>query len=200
MPKALLLALVICSLASRASGEEKKPPLQHEARKNRVWSMWLNFETNCVQIDRVYIAKIKEDGELDPWQDANSELLIIQWTYDLPEPGTMPNYGAYDLLEDMAQTRYVVRIAGRGVTGKNFVKNIWVSPAGFSTKPIKLAPLRDLDSPTWNEDDWLALTNWYLREHEFSDESFFKKYKTILWHADRQLQLNVKIGNESCLQ
>lgn len=199
MPKALLFALVISSLVGRALGEEKKA-LQHELRKNRVWSVWLNFKPCGVVIDYVYVAEINEDGTLDPWQDANRELLIIQWTYDLPEPGTEPNYGTYDLLGDMAQTRYVVRIHGRGRTGTVFVKNLWVSPAGFSGKPIKLAPLRDLDSPEWNEDDWLALRNWYMTQHEFSSEKFFKDFRTMLWHADRQMQLNIKIGSESCQQ
>jgi len=160
--------------------------------------VWLNFRPCGVQIDRVQVARIKEDGSLDLWQEANNELLIIQWTFD---PITAErNYGVYDLLGDMAQTRYIVQVRGHGKSGAVFIKNLWVSPAGFSNKPIKLAPLRDLDTAAWNEDDWRALQNWYMREHQFSTKAFFKEFNMMLWHADRNMQLIIKIGSENCLQ
>jgi hypothetical protein len=177
---------------------------QHtEARTNRVWSLRISFITCGATLDSVRIAQVKPNGEIGPWQRANPELLIIQWSQNLPydlENTCLTKYTLLDLLVDFGQTRYILELTGWGSTeGVRFSDTLWVSPAGISKTPIPLAPVRENRELAWSDDEHEEFSAWYF-SHEWRHKKFFREFAFLLSRSDRKLDFPIRIQSnlETC--
>lgn len=174
-----------------------------EGRRNRVWSLHISFILCGATLDSVRIAQVDLNGEIGPWQNANKELIIIQWSRNLPfKQGEdhLVKYTLHDLLADFGQTRYVLQLIGRGsMEDTRFSKFLWVSPVGLSKTPIPLAPIREDRDLDWTDEEHEESSSWYS-SHTWIHGRFFREFSLLVAKADKKLDLSIRVQSnlENC--
>jgi len=170
---------------------------QHTARRNRVWSMKVKFETCGLTIKTVNTYKIVRNGDLTSPTRRGLDYFYFQWSHVIP---TDPNYGIYDLLSDISQDIYIIHVTGTSTDSNHvWTKFFWVSPFGYSTAPIPRAPRRKFKfTSKYSSEDLQHINFWLTVYHKWSSKHFWSSFRSLRGKLDTSIEMPIKLAVADC--